>query len=76
MQISSSRILVSGLEAEELLGGYNGRHRTSFRLGGVEAVEREIDANVSQSWDRKLGHDDRIASDHGRELQHSFLDKI
>jgi hypothetical protein len=74
MPLSSSRILVSGLEAEELLGGYKGRHRTSLRLVGVEAVEREIDANVSRSWYRKLGHDDRFVSDHGRALRHPFLD--
>jgi asparagine synthetase B (glutamine-hydrolysing) len=75
MQISPARILFSGLGADELLGGYKGRHRTCFRLGGVEAVEREIDADMSRLWYRNLGRDDRIVSDHGRELRHPFLDE-
>jgi asparagine synthetase B (glutamine-hydrolysing) len=70
-----ARVLFSGLGADELAGGYKGRHRTSYRLGGAEAVEREIDADLGRLWCRNLGRDDRLISDCGREVRHPFLDE-
>lgn len=68
-------ILFSGLGADELAGGYKGRHRTIYRIGGAEAVEEEIDADLARLWYRNLGRDDRLIADSGRELRHPFLDE-
>lgn len=75
-QISTSeRVLFSGLGADELMGGYKGRHRTIFRTEGVEGIAREMDADLSRLWFRNLGRDDRLVADHGKELRHPFLDE-
>jgi asparagine synthetase B (glutamine-hydrolysing) len=73
--MTPAKIMFSGLGADELMGGYKGRHRTSFALGGVQAIERELDSDLSRLWYRNLGRDDRLVSDHGRELRHPFLDE-
>jgi len=38
---SLARVLLNGLGADELLGGY-GRHRTAFKAGGWPAVIEEV----------------------------------
>jgi asparagine synthetase B (glutamine-hydrolysing) len=38
---SHARVLLSGLGADELLGGY-GRHRTAYKAGGWRAVIEEV----------------------------------
>lgn len=38
---SPARVLLDGLGADELLGGY-GRHRTAFKAGGWPAVIDEV----------------------------------
>jgi asparagine synthetase B (glutamine-hydrolysing) len=38
---SPARVLLNGLGADELLGGY-GRHRTAFKAGGWPAVIDEV----------------------------------
>lgn len=72
---SAARILFSGLGADELLGGYKGRHRTTFRTGGEDALARELDGDLSRLWFRNLGRDDRIISSVGKEIRHPFLDE-
>lgn len=72
---SPARILFSGLGADELMGGYKGRHRTIYRREGLDSVSREMDADLSRLWFRNLGRDDRLVADHGRELRHPFLDE-
>lgn len=73
--VSRARILFSGLGADELLGGYKGRHRTTFRTGGEDALARELDGDLSRIWFRNLGRDDRIISSTGKEIRHPFLDE-
>lgn len=68
-------ILFSGLGADELLGGYKGRHRTIHRSEGVQGIKRELDADLSRLWFRNLGRDDRLIADHGKEVRHPFLDE-
>lgn len=70
-----SPILFSGLGADELMGGYKGRHRTIFRNHGVQGISREMDADLSRLWFRNLGRDDRLVASHGKELRHPFLDE-
>lgn len=72
---STARILFSGLGADELMGGYKGRHRTTFRRDGEQGILREMDADLSRLWYRNLGRDDRVISDSGREVRHPFLDE-
>lgn len=72
---SAARILFSGLGADELMGGYKGRHRTVFRKEGVQGIKKEMDADLSRLWFRNLGRDDRLIADHGKEGRHPFLDE-
>lgn len=70
-----ARIMFSGLGADELMGGYKGRHRTIFRAEGESGIRREMDADLSRLWFRNLGRDDRLIADHGREVRQPFLDE-
>eukprot|EP00178_Gracilaria_changii_P025623 TRINITY_DN788_c0_g1_i1.p1 TRINITY_DN788_c0_g1~~TRINITY_DN788_c0_g1_i1.p1 ORF type:complete len:585 (+),score=58.65 TRINITY_DN788_c0_g1_i1:283-2037(+) len=72
---TSARVLFSGLGADELMGGYKGRHRTIFRSEGIDGIVREMDADFSRLWFRNLGRDDRLIADHGREVRQPFLDE-
>ena len=67
------RVLLLGMGADELLGGY-GRHRKAFERGGWEELQNELDLDQSRFWERNLGRDDRIVADHGREARFPFLD--
>lgn len=71
---SQSRVLLSGLGADELMAGY-GRHRTTFRKEGLQQLQRELDKDLRRLWRRNLGRDDRLISDHGREVRHPYLDE-
>ena len=67
------RVLLTGLGADELLGGY-GRHGQAWRRGGAEALQQELLYDQERLWDRNLGRDDRILSDHSVEVRLPFLD--
>jgi asparagine synthetase B (glutamine-hydrolysing) len=69
----TSRILLSGLGADELMGGY-GRHRKAWRGAGVAALRVELDLDLARLWERNLGRDDRVLSDHGKEARFPYLD--
>ena len=69
---SPARVLLNGLGADELLGGY-GRHRTAFNNGWSGVVD-ELQLEIDRLPTRNLGRDDRLVSDHGREARHPFLD--
>ncbi|GJQ10263.1 hypothetical protein GpartN1_g2054.t1 [Galdieria partita] len=73
--ISSSRVLFSGLGADELLAGYKKRHRRAFEQGGYSSLATELNMDLSRLWWRNLGRDDRIVGDHGKELRLPFLDE-
>lgn len=72
---SNAKVLFSGLGADELMGGYKGRHRTVFRKEGERGILLEMDKDLSRLWSRNFGRDDRVVSDSGRELRHPFLDE-
>ena len=72
---STARILFGGLGADELMGGYKGRHRTIFRNEGAEGVKREMEADLSRLWFDNLGHGDWLIANHGKEVQHPFLEE-
>jgi asparagine synthetase B (glutamine-hydrolysing) len=67
------RVLLSGLGADELLGGY-GRHRTAWNRGGFEELQNELNIDLNRLWERNLGRDDRVLSDTGKEVRFPFLD--
>ena len=46
-----------------------------FREGGWSAVEEELALEMLRLWKRNLGRDDRLISDHGREVRLPFLDE-
>jgi asparagine synthetase B (glutamine-hydrolysing) len=71
---SCSRVLLSGLGADELFGGYQ-RHATAFRRGGYSQLISELQLDVSRLGKRNLGRDDRVLSDWGREARFPFLDE-
>ncbi|KAK4864944.1 hypothetical protein LT330_001567 [Penicillium expansum] len=71
---TTSRVLLSGLGADELFAGY-GRHGVAFNRGGFKNLIAEIDLDVSRLGSRNLGRDDRVLSHWGRETRFPFLDE-
>jgi len=69
---SSAKVLLSGLGADEQLAGY-GRHRTVFNKFGWSYLQKELEIDFDRLWQRNLGRDDRVMSDHGREVRFPFL---
>lgn len=70
--ISKARVLLSGLGADELLGGYS-RHRKAFMKGGRQALVEELQMDLDRLATRNLGRDDRILSSSGKECRYPFL---
>ncbi|KAI8906287.1 asparagine synthase-domain-containing protein [Gorgonomyces haynaldii] len=70
---SQARVLISGLGADEQLGGY-GRHQVSFIKQDWTGLLEELQKDVSRISTRNLGRDDRIMADHGKEVRFPFLD--
>lgn len=69
----SPRVLLLGMGADELMGGY-GRHRKAYEKGGWEELKKELTMDQNRLWERNCGRDDRLCSDHGREARFPFLD--
>jgi asparagine synthetase B (glutamine-hydrolysing) len=65
---------LSGLGADEQLAGY-GRHRSAFMFRGWQGLQQELEKDTYRLWKRNLGRDDRIISDHSREVRFPFLDE-
>jgi asparagine synthetase B (glutamine-hydrolysing) len=70
MYQGEAKILLLGMGADEQMGGY-GRHRNAWVKG---SLRREMDLDIGRIWERNLGRDDRIVSDHGKEARFPFLD--
>lgn len=69
-----ARVLLSGLGADELFGGYI-RHATAFQRQGYRGLVDELKLDVSRLGKRNLGRDDRAMSHWGREVRFPFLDE-
>ncbi|KAJ3064810.1 Asparagine synthetase domain-containing protein 1 [Podochytrium sp. JEL0797] len=69
---TTAKVLLSGLGADEQLGGYN-RHRKHFDISSWTGLLSELQKDVSRISKRNLGRDDRIVSDHGREIRFPYL---
>lgn len=71
---SPARVLLSGLGADELFGGYT-RHATAFRRSGFPGLLDELQLDIDRLGKRNLGRDDRIISHWGREARFPYLDE-
>jgi asparagine synthetase B (glutamine-hydrolysing) len=71
---TTARVLLSGLGADELFGGYT-RHATAFSRQGYEGAINELELDVNRLGKRNLGRDDRVLSHWGREARFPFLDE-
>lgn len=71
---STARILISGLGADELFGGY-ARHGTAFERRGYPGLLDELQLDVARLGKRNLGRDDRVLSHWGKETRFPFLDE-
>lgn len=68
-----ARVLLSGLGADELLGGYS-RHRNALSTS-LAALVDELQMDLDRLPTRNLGRDDRVISTHAREARYPFLDR-
>ncbi|KAI1185378.1 asparagine synthase-domain-containing protein [Nemania serpens] len=71
---TSARVLLSGLGADELFGGYS-RHEAAFKKSGYSGLIDELKLDVSRIGQRNLGRDDRIMAHWGREVRFPYLDE-
>lgn len=74
LHTTPARILLSGLGADELLGGY-ARHITAFRFRGARGLLSELQLDVGRLGKRNLGRDDRVLAHWGREARYPFLEE-
>lgn len=71
---SPARVLLSGLGADELFGGY-GRHAVGYNRAGYPGLIQEIKLDVGRLGKRNLGRDDRVMAHWGKEVRFPYLDE-
>ncbi|MCJ1433933.1 hypothetical protein MMC27_003298 [Xylographa pallens] len=69
-----ARILLSGLGADELFGGYS-RHAKAFAREGHGGILDELELDFQRLGKRNLGRDDRVISHWGKEARYPYLDE-
>lgn len=69
----SSAVVVSGLGADELFGGYS--RIVQSLASGYDAVAESLQVEFSRLHERNLGRDDRVIAQHGKEARYPFLDE-
>jgi asparagine synthetase B (glutamine-hydrolysing) len=71
---TTSHVLLSGLGADELFGGYQ-RHATAFARRSYPGLIEELELDFDRLGKRNLGRDDRVISNSKREVRFPFLDE-
>jgi asparagine synthetase B (glutamine-hydrolysing) len=87
---SSSKVLLSGLGADEVFGGY-ARYSTALKRNiqtadygenlivynedSIQALADEMSLDLNRLWERNFSRDDRAISSNGKECRYPFLDK-
>ena len=51
------------------------RHRNTLKRDGWSSLDKELQFELRRISQRNLGRDDRIVSDHGRQLRMPYLDE-
>ncbi len=69
-----ARVLLSGLGADELFGGYS-RHHAAFQRQGYRGLIDELQLDLRRIGQRNLGRDDRVMSHWGKEVRFPYLDE-
>ncbi|EAR94171.2 asparagine synthase (macronuclear) [Tetrahymena thermophila SB210] len=71
---SGAKVVLSGLGADEIFGGYS-RYRVAFQRNGYKDLVQEMKFDLQRLWIRNLGRDDRAISQNGREVRFPFLNQ-
>jgi asparagine synthetase B (glutamine-hydrolysing) len=71
---TTAHVLLSGLGADELFGGYQ-RHAVAFTRRGYPGLIEELELDFSRLGKRNLGRDDRVISNSSREVRFPYLDE-
>ncbi|KAF1965304.1 hypothetical protein BU23DRAFT_575020 [Bimuria novae-zelandiae CBS 107.79] len=71
---SRAHVLLSGLGADELFGGYQ-RHAVAYNRQGYPGLVDELKLDFDRIGKRNLGRDDRVISDSGKEIRFPYLDE-
>lgn len=71
---STAHVLLSGLGADELFGGYQ-RHATAFTRRNYQGLIEELELDFDRLGKRNLGRDDRVISDSSKEVRFPYLDE-
>ncbi|EGR31175.1 hypothetical protein IMG5_116460 [Ichthyophthirius multifiliis] len=71
---SGAKIVLSGLGADEIFGGYS-RYRVAFQRNGYQDLIQEMNFDLLRLWIRNLGRDDRAISQNGKECRFPFLNQ-
>lgn len=80
MYTSAAKVLISGLGADELFGGYS-RHENIFSslkenedtLEMYRELHESLEHDIQVIYERNLGRDDRAMSCWGKEIRYPFL---
>lgn len=71
---TTAHVLLSGLGADELFGGYQ-RHAVAYSRQGYQGLIEELKLDFNRLGKRNLGRDDRVISDSGKEVRFPYLDE-